>query len=129
MIALLVTALAVLAVAGVLLYALTHHPRQETTMPKTPPPGTTSQTIGIEPAPSFVPPTMALDAQFEDIGDRGTCALRGGHEHRWWRLEERDGEQVRLGIVVPVGPSGLVMFTEGSVEEILTAAGFERAEQ
>lgn len=45
---------------------------------------------------------------------------------RWAR--ERDGETVKLGIVVPVGPSGLVMLSEGSVEEILTAAGFTRGE-
>lgn len=131
MTALVFTALAVLLVAGPLAVALTAHHRQETPMPRH-----TAQSIGIAPPPDFEPPPMALQPagpawdppSFEDIGDRGTCTTRGRHEHCWWQIVDRDGEQVKLGIVLQVSPSGVVMLSEGSTEEILTAAGFARSE-
>lgn len=122
MTALLVTVLAGLVVAGVLLAALHHHPRQETTMTLDDPNLPTRWTHeGLA-----TPPDEVVDLTM----DKGTCTVDGRHQHRWqltaWR---RTSLEKVTDVHVNVSATGAVVMSEGALEKLLVAAGFERAEQ
>lgn len=58
-----------------------------------------------------------------DLGaDRGSCDSAGRHVHRWKR--DVDGKEQLAE--VHVGPSGVVILSEGVVEQLLVDAGWEQ---
>lgn len=56
------------------------------------------------------------------VVDRGSCTETGRHQHRWKKII--DGK--KWGTVIEVGPSGVVILSEGVVEQLLAQAGWEQ---
>lgn len=53
--------------------------------------------------------------------DKGTCTVDGRHDHVW-----RAGHRM---VHAHVSPTGVVVMSEGALEDLLSRAGFERTDQ